>query len=71
MIKTDILNYITHDKSIAHCNQTMFNTFWKVQFCLQNSTVLKNFTDGEIRVYHNAVSLFQMTKMEEKTALGV
>jgi hypothetical protein len=49
----------------------MLNTFWKVQFCVQNSTVLKNITEGKVRANHNAVSLFQMTKVEEKPALMV
>jgi len=58
---------ITHDKSIPHCNQTMLNTFWKVQFCIQNSTVLKNITEGEITAYHDDVSLFQNDQNKGKT----
>ena len=48
----------------------MHNTFWKVQFCVQNSTVLKNITEGEVRAYHNDVSLFQVIKVGLKPRLG-
>ena len=48
----------------------MHNTFWKVQFCVQNSTVLKNITEGEVRAYHNDVSLFQVIKVGLSHALA-